>query len=366
MNETLLTLFLICLAVQGYFYFAVFIKLATYRKTEKNGKFPSVSVVIAARNEERNLPKLLKALSNQDHPKLEVIIVNDRSSDHSKEIVTSFAQSHSNVNLLNIETLPDNWNGKKYALYKGIQAAKNEVLLFTDGDCIPKSNHWASKIAKSFNEKTDIVLGYSPYLEKPGFLNQFIQFETLFVGIQYLSFGLWKKPYMGVGRNLAIRRGKYDLNLLKQISDTVGGDDDLMVNQLAKKDNVSIAIEPESHVVSIPERDWHFYFKQKIRHLSVGKHYRKKDKTLLGLFTLSFLLGWIIFFSLLVSANNPYLILAAFGLRSLSFYTIFARVGRKLEAPVNLWALPFLDLCYSIYYPLVGFRALSIKSIQWK
>lgn len=365
MTAILLIIFCLTLITQVYFYL-ILSKAVLFSKREDHSIFNSASVIIAARNEKENLLRLLPALSKQNHSDFEVIIVNDRSSDGTSELLSDFVEHHHNFHSLDVDALPDGWNGKKHAIYKGVSLAKNDILLFTDADCLPKSNDWISAVSQQFGKETDIVLGYSPYQVKSGFLNHFIQFETLFVGLQYLGFAQRGKPYMGVGRNMAVRRNKYDLSLLSQISSLTGGDDDLVINHLSHSTNTTIITDPKSQTLSIPETSWKEYFKQKLRHLSVGKHYQKKDRTLLGLFTLSFLLGWIFFFSLLVSAINPYFILTVYALRSLSFYIIFARIGHKLESPVNPWALPVLDLCYSIYYPLVGLRALLTKNIQWK
>ncbi|MFY0592440.1 glycosyltransferase [Roseivirga sp.] len=326
----------------------------------------SVSVIIAARNESINVAGLLEKLSQQTHCDFEVIIANDRSEDDTLDILNSYTKKFGHFHHIDVSELPDGWSGKKNAIYQGIKQAKNEVLLFTDADCIPNSNQWISEISNAFNPDIDIVLGLSPYQYRQGFLNKFIQFETLFTAIQFVGFTKMGKPYMGLGRNMAIRRSKYDLSLLESISDHVGGDDDLMVNALSNSKNTIVITSHQSQTQSLPENSWGDYFKQKIRHLSAGKYYQKKDRTLLGLFTLSFLFGWILFFTLLVSALNPYFILTAFALRSLSFYVIFARLGRKLGSPINLWSVPLLDLCYSIYYPIVGLKALLTKNIQWK
>lgn len=365
MTAILLTIFCLTLVTQVYFYL-ILSKALLFSKKEAKSVFNTVSVIIAARNEKENLLNLLPALVKQNHSHFEVIIINDRSNDGTSELVNDFTLHNENFHLLDINTLPDGWNGKKNAIYKGVSIAKNDILLFTDADCLPKSDSWISEISQQFDQKTDIVLGFSPYDIQLGFLNHFIQFETLFVGMQYLGFAERGKPYMGVGRNMAVRRSKYDLSHLSEVSGLTGGDDDLVINHLANSRNTKVITNPNSQTVSIPETSWNDYFKQKIRHLSVGKHYQKKDRTLLGLFTLSFLLGWIFFFSLLVSSINPYFILTVYALRSLSFYIIFARIGQKLESPVKLWALPVLDLCYSIYYPLVGLRVLLTKNIQWK
>lgn len=339
---------------------------ASKEKTTDWKDIPSVSVIIAARNESKNLPRLIKSLAEQDHTNIEFIIINDRSTDSSELVIEKAIEHQKYFQQININNLPDGWNGKKHALLQGIKAAKNEVLLFTDADCVPKSTQWASLIAAKFETETDIVLGFSPYENRSTWLNQFIQFETLLTGLQYLGLANLGRPYMGVGRNWAVRRNSYDIEYLKSISTIIGGDDDLMINHLATKTNTSTITVPMSQTISVPEESWHDFFKQKIRHLSVGTRYHQKDKTLLAIFTLAFMFGWIFFFSLLVSTINPYFILAAFGLRSLSFYSIFARVGQKFDVPVRFWALLLLDLSYSIYYPVVGLRALSAKNIKWK
>jgi len=367
MTEIILILFLLCLIIQVLFHFLVFRGLyVSKEKTTHSEEIPSVSVIIAARNESKNLPQLIKSLATQEHPQMEVIIINDRSTDESDKVIKKAIEGQKHFQQININSLPDGWTGKKYALLKGIQDAKNEILLFTDADCIPKSSQWATLVAATFDTRIDIVLGFSPYENRATWLNQFIQFETLLTGLQYLGLANLGRPYMGVGRNWAIRKHAYDLEYLKSISDIIGGDDDLMINHLATRTNTSIITAPSSQTISKPTESWNDFFKQKIRHLSVGSHYHQKDKTVLGLFTLAFLFGWIFFFFLLVSTINPYLILATFGLRSLSFYSIFARVGQKFDAPVRFWALLLLDLSYSIYYPVMGLRALSAKNIKWK
>lgn len=367
MTEIILILFLICMVIQVLFHQWVFRGLLSSKKEETDSEsLKSVSVIIAARNEATNLPSLIEVLKHQNHPDYEVIIVNDKSTDNTKEVLEQTKIDFTDLQVINIESTPSGWNGKKYALSQGIQAAKNEVLLFTDADCLPKSKAWASEVAIKFQDGTDIVLGFSPYEYRDGWLNRFIQFETLLTGLQYLGLASLGKPYMGVGRNWAIRRDIYDLEFLQSIANITGGDDDLVINRLATKTNTAIITNPSSQTSSKPEESWSSLFRQKTRHLSVGNRYHKKDKTLLAVFTLAFLFGWIFFFSLLVSAINPYLILATFGLRSLSFYSIFARIGRKFDVPSIFWALPVLDLGYSIYYPVVGIRALSTKNIKWK
>jgi hypothetical protein len=100
------------------------------------------------------------------------------------------------------------------------------------------------------NAETEIVLAYGPYRSYPTLLNTWIRFETLLTAIQYFSAALWGMPYMGVGRNLLIKKSIWLSNLyaLEKNSDLMSGDDDLMVNAAANKKNTVICLEKESFV----------------------------------------------------------------------------------------------------------------------
>jgi glycosyltransferase involved in cell wall biosynthesis len=100
-----------------------------------------VSIIIAAKNEAKNLPQLIESLMNQTHPNYEVIIVNDRSTDDSLQLLSDASLKHEKLQFINVTALPPNWTGKKYALKKGIEAAKHDIVLLTDVDCIPNNSN---------------------------------------------------------------------------------------------------------------------------------------------------------------------------------------------------------------------------------
>lgn len=361
-----LLLFLLLLLTQVVFIATLGTRIFSWKNSGQKSE-ATVSIIIAAKNEAGNLPRLLEKLVEQEHPNFEVIVVNDRSTDETKDILKHWEAKYPFIRVIHIDTLPASWTGKKHALFQAVSIAKKEVLLFTDADCKPASKQWIKSMTSSFSQGTDIVLGYSPYFKKPGLLNSFIQFETLLVGIQYLGLSLLGKSYMAVGRNMAMRRVCYDLDFLESIKSLEGGDDDLMISQLsAQKKNITVQISESSLVYTEPMLNLKSYLKQKVRHLSAGKHYRKKDQTLLGIFTLSWLVGWGSFLFLIFYSQELNLILMAFGLRSLTLYLILHRLGRKLNTDINFWALPLLDLCYCFYYPWVAIKALATKQIEWK
>ncbi len=329
-----------------------------------NSSLP-ISIVIAARNEAANLPRLINQLVAQKYHNYEIIIVNDRSTDNSIEVLSELGSKTERIVVIEIAELPDGWNGKKHALVKGIEASKNPYILVTDADCIPDSSNWISTMTGRFSDDIDFILGFSRYEESPGFLNHFIRYETLWTAIQYLSMALAGRPYMGVGRNLAYRKSTF-LNFgFLGVENVMGGDDDLFVNQYANSKNTRIQIHPDSITTSMPKTSWSDYFKQKIRHLSAGKHYRKKDRTRLGVFALCNLSGWILLFYLLLSGFNPLWILTIFGFRSIVFYSIFTRIGQKLGVRIAPLTLPLLDLFFNLFHLVAGFRALTAKRIKW-
>ena len=360
------SVFILFTAIQLYYHWGYFSRLSNHVISDNKSAIElPVSIVVASRNEVRLLPALITKLVSQDYSSFEVIIVNDRSSDGSESLLNSLKQVNQKLKVIHVHNLPEGWNGKKNALQLGIEAAQHEIILLTDADCIPNSNQWIRKMVGCFKEETDFVLGFSPYKKKKGFLNQVIQFETLLTAIQYLSFTIKRQPYMGVGRNLAYRKSVFIEHSFQGFESQTGGDDDLFVNAHANATNTEICIHPDAHITSIPKNTWSEYFIQKVRHLSVGKNYRKKDQTRLGLFALSSLIGWMMLFWAILAGFNIGLTLVIVGIKSLSFYVIFTLSGRKLKMNMAYWALPFLDLCLNLYYPMVGLVALIAKKVKW-
>lgn len=305
------------------------------------------------------------ALISQDHPNYEVIVVNDRSEDGSQQLLESLKAEFKRLKWVEIKELPEGWTGKKNAIYQGIQKARKPIILLTDADCLPESANWITQMTSGFDKHTDFVLGFSPYQNKPGILNQFIQYETLLTGVQYLSAALNGIPYMGVGRNLAYRKKLFLTEGFGGDEVFTGGDDDIFVNRHAYSGNTKVVIDKMSHTISQPEVSWWKYLKQKIRHLSAGKRYRIKDQTRLGSFALATFVGWLLFIYLLLSDQMADWILILFACRCLSFYSIFTRSGQKLNVKLAYWALPLFDLCYTFVYPVVGIIALTAKRIKW-
>jgi GT2 family glycosyltransferase len=98
------------------------------------GSGPPLSIVVAARNEEKAIGPALSSLLASDYPDLEILVVDDRSTDGTAMVLARLAAVHSRLHVLPIATLPPGWLGKTHALATGAAAARGDWILFTDAD----------------------------------------------------------------------------------------------------------------------------------------------------------------------------------------------------------------------------------------
>ena len=368
MGESLLPLFVVCTVVIGIqiLYLLIFLVSLARSRRPKEGSVP-LSVIVCAHNEINHLKELVPMLLAQNHPDFEIVIVDDRSSDGSDEYLLQSSKRYSQLRIVSVTNTPHHVNGKKFALTLGIKAARNEWLVFTDADCRPATNSWLKLMAGAFMENKKIVLGVSPYFRLPGLLNAFIRFETMLTMIQYVGMAIAGRPYMGVGRNLAYRKSLFLDN--KGFNDhlhVTGGDDDLFVNRHASSRSVAVVIGHETLVHSVPKETWRDFFRQKVRHLSVGRRYRTGDKLLLGVFSTTWILSWASLLFVPMLGMYGYIILGAFLFRWIFLVAVFSTACRRTGEPMGLWALPFLDFIYSFYYLVAGPVSLLSKKVRWK
>jgi len=115
------------------------------------------SIVVAARNEESRIEQTVRRLLAQTHVEVELIVVNDRSTDRTGEILDTFAKNDSRLKVIHVRTLPDGWLGKCHACHIGANAATGEWILFTDADCWLKPDLISRAIRLADSEVTDHV-----------------------------------------------------------------------------------------------------------------------------------------------------------------------------------------------------------------
>ena len=210
------------------------------------------------------------------------------------------------------------------------------------------------------------MLGYSGYQSDPGFLNIFIRYETLLTAVMYLSSALAGQPYMGVGRNLSYRKSYFQqVGGLQEFMAITGGDDDLFVNRYATKENIHVCLRKRGFTISKPKTNWLAYFRQKKRHMSVGKYYRSQHLWLIGIFSASHIIFWSSLVSLLIASTMVHWVVAGFLIRQLAHSWVIKKSSEKLGERIGILYLPLLDFLYSLFYLYTGMTALFGKKVNW-
>ncbi|MBI4418430.1 MAG: glycosyltransferase, partial [Ignavibacteriales bacterium] len=245
---------------------------------------PFVSVIVAARNEEENIGRLLKSLTNQSYDSYEVIIVDDRSEDKTTEIVLSYASLHKNVRLLRVSHVGD-MPPKKNALEAGIHESKSEILLFTDADCVPPAE-WVAEFARVFTDGVGLVAGYSPYdmtLVQGHIQTVRSRLAAAFLAFEELKTALWSAGSIGIGkawlctgRNLAYRKSVWlEAGGFESIKHSVSGDDDLFLQHVRRTTSREIRYlsTPAAVVPTLPPRSVRSFIAQRTRHFSAGRYF---------------------------------------------------------------------------------------------
>lgn len=359
--------FVCTLSIQLFFYLGIFSKLAFYKKKELPQNMPPASVIICARNEDDNLVEFLPSVFEQDYPEFEVVVVNDCSFDNSADILKEFSRKHSNLKVVTIKEDEVYSHGKKVALMMGIKGASYEHLLLTDADCRPNSKDWLKNMMQHFTGETEIVLGYGAYEKQKGFLNKMIRFDTFMIALQFLSFSLARKTYMGTGRNLAYKKSLFfKMKGFASHYHIESGDDDLFVNEAATKRNSQIEISIDSHTVSRVKRTLKDWFRQKRRHVTTYKYYNGASKFRLGLLSASQYLFFGAFILILIVQFQPMVVLSLFGLRLLIQFVIFNKSMKLLAEKDLLLFSPVIELILLIVYPVITFANVFVRKNKWK
>lgn len=352
--------------IQLLYVIIIYSRLAFFKQKPKNASLPPISIIIAARNEADNIYENLPLILTQDYPKFEVIVVVNQSTDETKFILEAYCQQYQHLKFTLVEKSKHLRPGKKLSLTIGIKSAKYEHLVFTDADCIPNSKQWLQEIAGQFNDKKEIVLGYGPYSKEPGFLNKLIRFDTAWIAVNYLSFALAKLPYMGVGRNLAYTKSVFNgVDGFKSHYSLISGDDDLFIQEAAKKNNYTISINPDGFCYSNPEKKWSSWIRQKTRHYSSSSKYQVIKKALLGIYPLTLILMYVFFITLLTNEDFRWITLAGFGFVFLLKWFIQGRCFYKLSERSFIAALPLSDLFYAVLSPILFYSSESKTNNRW-
>jgi cellulose synthase/poly-beta-1,6-N-acetylglucosamine synthase-like glycosyltransferase len=325
---------------------------------------PKVSVIIAARNEEHNIRRCLDAVIHLTYPRelLEVIVVNDRSTDATADITREYTARCPFLKLFNARPGGGNLHGKANALNQGIAVATGEIILMTDADCAVPAG-WIEETVKYYTDGTvGIVPGFTAIRSRSLFeamqtLDWFALFSVA-AGANRLGF-----PVTAVGNNLSVRRAAYD---------HVGGyegipfsitEDYALFHAVTTTGKYSARFPLDRHtlVESEPCPSWRDLYRQRKRWFMGGRDMNFQSILMFAaawVFHAGLLAGIIITPGLLVGIAVAIKIGADF-LLSLPSLTRFRRWDL-------LPAFPLYELYYFAYVLVLPVVVLSGQKVIWK
>jgi glycosyltransferase involved in cell wall biosynthesis len=198
---------------------------------------PPLSVITAARNESRRIEVALTSLLRLDYPALEIIVVNDRSTDETGAILERLARQDSRLTIKHVSELPEGWLGKNHALYLGAAEASGTLLLFTDADVVFEPST-LRRAAALMEQDTLDHLAAVPDVRVPGIaLNSFVAAFGIF-------FSLYARPWKARDPHSRFHIGIGAFNLIRaDVYHAIGThraiamrpDDDMKLGKLVKK-----------------------------------------------------------------------------------------------------------------------------------
>lgn len=324
---------------------------------------PTVSIIIAARNEADRILDCLKSLRSVDYPreKLEIVVVDDSSTDDTAGIVGRFIDGSDDIRLLKSPPESGNLRGKTNAIAEGIRRTTGEILMFTDADCAVHPG-WVRGTVRYFDDETGIVGGFTVLGNGRMFhAVQALDWLYLFsIASATASLGF---PLTAIGNNLSVRRKAYEETGGYEVIPFSVTEDYSLVQTILQKTRYRIRfpLAPDTVVTSRACDTIKQLLRQKQR-WGVGA----LDMVPEGMAVIT--LGWFARLAVVIGAFllPPTLALTAAAVLVLSDYAFLSRVfGRLSLRRVRRFFLPF-EIYLTLYGLIIPVIAFGSRNVVWK
>lgn len=326
---------------------------------------PALSVVIAARNEAEKIEAALRSLLQENYEALEIIVVNDRSTDATGEILDRLANEHAQLRVMHVTTLPKGWLGKNHALQKGLETARGEFVLFTDADVHFRTNTLRRAVGCMQSRELDHLATLPALLNAaPSMRLMLPAFSVFFLQITQP----WKARdpdsarHIGVGAfNLVRRSALLPIGGFEPIR--LRPDDDLMLAKLLKSNGCRADFVLANEQISV---EWYRTAGETIRGLEKNSfahfNYAPLATTMMMLLTL-YLVYMPVIGLLLLPGLAGWLSLAG-----LSAMLLFAAVVARMIRLSILWGLLFPVGSLLIVYATLRSMFITLRQggIVWR
>ena len=247
---------IVLLCVQIYYYLIVYRRISTYRNARRKKKFeqePPVSVIIPLFSEdyaylEERLPYIF---SQQYGATFEVVIVYVGNDSDFYEELARLRVLHPNLIVTKFDFNPRFPISIKQAINLGIKSSHNEHIIISTPNAKPASDHWLAMMGKAFM-RGDIVIGYSGIEQRTGIGNYLMRMSNLQQSIYWLAQAVNGSAYRGIRHNLGFTKTLYfSVRGFSHLSMNIG-EDDLFIQRIAKRNNVSVVMIPKGSMMEHP------------------------------------------------------------------------------------------------------------------
>lgn len=359
--------FLVVFAAVVFFillYYATLFLRFVFHKPKKSREVHQdpISIVITCCDQAHHLVRTLPAILNQQYNQYEVIVVSDNSHDETNTVIEDFQKQYANLRFVDLNSSVTNIRGKKFPLSIGIKEARNKLILLTDADCMPASSYWLQNMAKHFVGDTHIVLGYCTYERGKGLFNRLLRYDSLQTAMQYFSFALARRTYMGKGQNLAYTKDLF----LKQKgfashNHIAYGEDDIFIGRAATKTNCDIEYFHESFTVARPKVSFRRWFKEKRGYVITRSFYKPGTKFILNSFAVLNILFYVAFGLALAFCyyHTPLMIavISIFAFKIMCQNLVYGFSAAKLKEKEIIPHIIGMDLLYTFLSIFIFLRA---------
>lgn len=278
----------ICFITQVLLYFCLYIRLGLNKKAKPATHFPPISIIVCTENELEHLKVHLPILLNLNYPTYEVIVVDMNSQDDTLDYLEMMVPKYPNLYFSHTTKDSRIISKRKLAQTIGIKASKYDWLVFTEASCRPTSNNWLKEFAAKMDDKNEIILGYSKYNKYKGGFHRITAFDHITNSIRYLSLAMVRKPYTGLGYNMAYKRELFfrEKGYINQLN-LQRGEDEIFINSNATSKNIAVVNTKESTVIIEQESSSNQWRNQKISHFTSVRRFKGFSYLISGIDTLN-------------------------------------------------------------------------------
>ncbi|KPJ73460.1 hypothetical protein AMJ52_03710 [candidate division TA06 bacterium DG_78] len=336
-------------------------------KYDNSKKWPKVSIIIPARNESATIKDAIQSRLHDDYPNVEILLINDRSTDNTREVIDKIAAQDNRVKPIHITELPDGWIGKLYAMHRGVQQATGDWFLFSDADVHVKKTTLKRVISHCELRRLDHLAVFPKLLP-----TNFVLDSVLSIFVRQLC--MWCRVWAIENKDSKAFTGSGSFNLVRRsaFKKTEGFEwlklevcDDVALGQMLKKSGAKSSLVNGCKFVSV-------YFYHTVREMAIGAE--RATFTVFGNFSAVRLISGAVI-SIFIELS-PFLALFISGIPYIRYIGVATiTIALIISTLVSIWTdrpiFPSLLLPMSV--PIINGIAIRAailgairKGIQWR